>query len=94
MKLLLHADCRFDDGEQLWIAEVQELQGCWASGRTEEELDERLKLAITDYLEIFGVGAYQPAVELDMDLELSLAPADMDLDVLERAYDHRVLCLH
>jgi len=39
--------------EQTWIAEVPELQGCVAFGHSQDEVTEKLRVAMADYLELF-----------------------------------------
>jgi predicted RNase H-like HicB family nuclease len=51
-ELNLHVDVRFESGDEIYIAEVRELEGCIAFGRTEAELREKLQVAIADYLEL------------------------------------------
>ncbi len=50
---VLHIDVRYEAEDEILIAEVRELQGCVAMGRSEQELFENLKTAIEDYFELF-----------------------------------------
>jgi predicted RNase H-like HicB family nuclease len=49
----LHIDVRYDAEDAIFIAQVRELDGCIAFGRTEAEMVEKVKAAIIDYLELF-----------------------------------------
>lgn len=46
-------DVRYEADDQLYIAEVRELQGCWASGKDRDELMRNLQTAIVEYYEVF-----------------------------------------
>jgi predicted RNase H-like HicB family nuclease len=48
----LHIDVRYDAEDAIFIAEVRELDGCLAFGRSVEEMLEKTKAAIVDYLEL------------------------------------------
>jgi predicted RNase H-like HicB family nuclease len=48
----LHIDVRYDADDAIFIAQVRELDGCIAFGRTEGEMVEKIKAAIVDYLEL------------------------------------------
>lgn len=40
-----------DDGDSGWVAEVRELRGCIAQGRTHEELFENIERAMTAWID-------------------------------------------
>ncbi|MEX2289706.1 MAG: type II toxin-antitoxin system HicB family antitoxin [Mycobacteriales bacterium] len=46
-------DVRYEPDDELYIAEVRELQGCWASGKNRDELMHNLQGAIAEYYEVF-----------------------------------------
>ena len=46
-------DIRYEPEDGIFIAEVREMQGCWASAPTKDLLVANLNSAINDYLEIF-----------------------------------------
>jgi predicted RNase H-like HicB family nuclease len=51
-EMTLHIDVRYDAADEIFIAEVLELDGCIAFSRTEADLVGKIKAAISDYFEL------------------------------------------
>lgn len=52
-EITLHIDLHFEAEDDLWIAEVRQLQGLWASGKTVQDAIDATIAMIPSYYETF-----------------------------------------